>query len=141
MLFPKKVKYRKWHRMRKSPGKMGIATKGAVVSFGSYGLKAEQGGEISANQIEAARRALTRFIQKTGKVWIRVFPDKPITKKPPEMGMGKGKGDPDRYVVDVKPGRILFELDGVSEEVAKEAFRRAASKLSIKAKFVLRSDK
>jgi len=138
MLFPKKVKYRKWQRMRKNVSKSRATSKGAEVSFGSFGLKADQAGEISANQIEAARRALTRFVQKTGKVWIRIFPDKPITKKPPEVGMGKGKGDPAIYVAEVKPGRVMFELDGVSAEVAREAFRRAASKLSVKAKFVSR---
>jgi len=138
MLFPKKVKYRKWQRMRKDKNKKLVATKGAVLSFGSYGLKSEGVGEISSNQIEAARRALVRFVQKTGKVWIRIFPDKPITKKPPEVGMGKGKGDPDHFVAEVKPGRILFELDGVTADVAKEAFRRAASKLSVKTRFISR---
>ncbi len=138
MLFPKKVKYRKWHRMRKNPNKKQVATRGTTVAFGSYGLKAEQFGEISSNQIEATRRALVRFVQKTGKVWIRIFPDKPLTKKPAEMGMGKGKGDPNIYVAEVKPGRVLFEIDGLSENDAKEAFRRAASKLSVKTKFVSR---
>lgn len=138
MLFPKKVKYRKWHRGRKNPNKKMVATKGATVAFGSYGMKADQWGEISSNQIEAARRALVRFVQKTGKVWIRIFPDKPLTKKPAETGMGKGKGDPSGYVAEVKPGRILFELEGVSEEAAREAFRRAGSKLSVKTKFVSR---
>ncbi|MBU1179201.1 50S ribosomal protein L16 [Patescibacteria group bacterium] len=138
MLFPKKVKYRKWHRLRKDVSKKCVASKGTKVSFGSFGLQAEQAGEITSNQIEAARRALTRFIQKTGKVWIRIFPHKPITKKPPEVGMGKGKGDPVGFVSEIKPGKILFELDGVSEEVAKGAFRRASSKLPVKTKFVSR---
>jgi len=138
MLFPKKVKYRKWHRLRVNPKKKQVATRGAVVSFGSYGLKTEEFGEISSNQIEAARRALTRYIQKSGKVWIRIFPDKPLTKKPPEVKLGKGKGDPVGYVAPVKPGRVLFELDGVSREIAKEAFRRASSKLALKTKFVTR---
>ena len=138
MLFPKKVKYRKWHRMRRNPNKKQVATRGATVAFGSYGLKAKQAGEISSNQIEAARRALVRFVQKTGKVWIRIFPDKPLTKKPAETGLGKGKGDLFGYVVEVKPGRVLFELEGVSEESAKEAFKRAGSKLSVKTKFVSR---
>jgi large subunit ribosomal protein L16 len=138
MLFPKKVKYRKWHRMRRNPNKKQMATKGVSISFGSYGLKTEQPGEISSNQIEAARRALTRFVQKRGKVWIRIFPDKPITKKPAETGMGKGKGDPVGYVAEIKPGRILFELDGVPLATAKEAFKRASSKLPVKTKFISR---
>jgi len=140
MLFPKKVKYRKWHRMRKNPGKKQVAVRGAAVSFGSYGLKAEQPGEITSNQIEAARKALTRHIQKTGKIWIRIFPDKPITKKPPEVGMGMGKGDPFGFVAVVKPGRVLFELDGISENVAKDALRKASSKLPVKTRFVLREN-
>ena len=138
MLFPKKVKHRKWHRMRKNPNKKMVATKGVSVSFGSYGLKTSEVGEITSNQIESARRALTRFTQKTGKIWIRIFPHKPLTKKAAEVGMGKGKGDPDRFVAEVKPGRVLFELDGVSEKVAKEAFRRASSKLAVKTRFVVR---
>ncbi|MFH1979332.1 MAG: 50S ribosomal protein L16 [Patescibacteria group bacterium] len=138
MLFPKKVKYRKWHRMRRNPDKKVLATSGTNVSFGNCGLKTEQLGEISSNQIEAARRALTRFTQKTGKIWIRIFPDKPITKKAAEVGMGKGKGDPDHFVAEVKPGRILFEMDGVPLDMAKEAFRRASSKLSVKTRFVVR---
>lgn len=138
MLFPKKVKYRKWHRLRKDVAKQKVATRGTKVSFGTFGLRAEQCGEITSNQIEAARRALTRFIQKTGKVWIRIFPNKPITKKPPEVGMGQGKGDPVGFVSEIKVGKVLFELDGVSEEVAKGAFRRASSKLPIKTKFISR---
>jgi len=138
MLLPKKVKYRKWHRMRVNPNKKQIATRGTTVAFGSYGLKATAPGEISSNQIESARRALVRFVQKTGKVWIRIFPDKPITKKAAEVGMGKGKGDPAGYVAVIRPGRVLFEIDGISEETAKEALRRAGSKLSVKTKFVIR---
>ncbi len=138
MLLPKKVKFRKWQRMRINPNKKLVATKGTNVSFGSYGMKTDQFGEITSNQIEAARRALTRYIQKTGKVWIRIFPHKPLTKKAAEVGMGKGKGEPDIYVAQVKPGRVLFELGGVSEEIAREAFRRAASKLPVKIKFVSR---
>jgi len=138
MLFPKKVKYRKWHRMRVNPKKKQIATKGAVVSFGSYGMKAEQPCELTSNQIESARRVLSRSIQKVGKIWIRIFPDKPITRKPPETGMGKGKGEPVGFVAVVKPGRILFELDGVPKEVAKKAMKKASSKLPVKTKFVLR---
>lgn len=138
MLFPKKVKYRKWHRMRKNPSKKQVATSGASLSFGSYGLKAEEPGEISSNQIEAVRRVLSRATQKTGKVWIRIFPDKPITKRPPEVTMGGGKGDLAGYVSPVRPGRILFEIDGVDDSLAKDAFRRASSKLPIKTKFVSR---
>ncbi|MFC1751750.1 50S ribosomal protein L16 [Patescibacteria group bacterium] len=138
MLFPKKVKHRKWHRMRVNPKKKQVATKGNKVSFGSYGLKACESGEITSNQIEASRRAIVRFVQKTGKLWIRIFPDKPITKKAAEVGMGKGKGEPSGYVAPVKPGRILFELDGVTREAAQGAFGRASSKLPIKTKFVSR---
>lgn len=138
MLFPKKVKYRKWQRMRVNPNKKQVATKGAIVSFGNYGMKAEEFGELTSNQIEAARRSITRYVQKTGKIWIRIFPDKPITKKPAEVGMGKGKGDPSGYVAQVKPGRILFEIDGVKQDMAKEAFRRASSKLPLKVRFVKR---
>jgi large subunit ribosomal protein L16 len=138
MLFPKKVKYRKWHRMRVNPKKKQVATKGATLAFGSYGLKAEQPGELSSKQIEAARRSLTRTVKKTGKIWIRVFPDKPITQRPPEVTMGGGKGDPSGYVAPVKPGRIIFELDGVPRELAKEAMRKAGSKLSVKTRFVSR---
>ncbi|MCF7836073.1 MAG: 50S ribosomal protein L16 [Candidatus Marinimicrobia bacterium] len=140
MLFPRKVKYRKWHRMRFNPKKKQVATKGSVVSFGSYGMKAEQPCELTSNQIEASRRVLTRALQKTGKIWIRIFPDKPITKKPPEVGMGKGKGDPDHFVAVVKPGRILFELEGVSLEIAKKAIKKASSKLPVKTKFVVREN-
>jgi large subunit ribosomal protein L16 len=125
--------------MRRNPAKKQVATKGATVAFGSYGLKAEQGGEITANQIEATRRVLTRAVQKTGKIWIRIFPDKPITKRPPEITMGGGKGDPVGYVAEVKPGRVLFELDGVNEKMARQAFKRAGSKLPVKTKFVART--
>lgn len=138
MLFPKKVKYRKWHRMRKNPDKKQVATRGTTVAFGNYGLKADEFGEISSNQIEAARKSLVRYVQKTGKIWIRIFPDKPITQKAAEVGMGKGKGDPSKYVVEVKPGRVLFEVDGLTGESAKDALRKAGSKLSVKTKFVSR---
>jgi len=138
MLFPKKVKFRKWHRLRKNPLKKQVATRGTFISFGSYGLKAQEVGEISSNQIEAVRRSLSRSAQKTGRVWIRIFPDKPITRRPPEVTMGGGKGDPAGYVAEIKPGRIIFELDGLTREAAKEAFRKAASKLSIKTRFISR---
>lgn len=138
MLFPKKVKHRKWQILRKNPKKYSPDTRGVTVSFGSYGLRALSQSRVKSNQIEAARRVISRTLGKTGKVWIRIFPDHPITKKPAEVGMGKGKGDPDHFIFDVLPGRILFEVDGVSEEVAREAFRKATAKLPVKGKLVSR---
>ncbi|MEI6843628.1 MAG: 50S ribosomal protein L16 [bacterium] len=138
MLVPKKVKYRKWHTMRKNADKVGVATRGIEVSFGSYGLKAVDGARIISNQIEAARKALSRTVGKTGKVWIRIFPDMPFTKKPAEVKLGKGKGDLAGYCAPVKPGRILFEVDGVPEAVAREALRKAGTKLPVKTKVVAR---
>jgi len=132
MLFPKKVKHRKWQKGR-SKGK---ETRGTELSFGSYGLKSLDARWITSRQIEAARRAITRYVQRGGKIWIRIFPDKPVTKKGTEVPMGGGKGSVDHYVFPVKPGRILFELDGVPEEVAKEALRRAGHKLPVKTKIV-----
>jgi len=141
MLFPKKVKHRKWQIGRKSEEKLQRPdSRGASVAFGSYGLKATSPSRVKSNQIEAARRVISRTLGKTGKIWIRIFPDKPVTKKPPEVGMGKGKGDPDHFVFEVAPGRVLFEVDGVSEEVAREAMRKAAAKLPLKGKFVRRED-
>jgi len=137
MLFPKKVKHRKWQRGRRK-GK-GKATRGNELSFGSFGLKAMEPCWLTSRQIEAARRAMTRYVQRGGKIWIRIFPDKPITKKGTEVPMGGGKGSVDHYVVPIKPGRIIFEMDGVAEEMAKEAMRRAGHKLPIKVKFVVRS--
>lgn len=119
---------------------MSPETRGISVSFGAYGLKAQSQSRVKSNQIEAARRVISRTLGKTGKVWIRIFPDKPVTKKPAEVGMGKGKGDPDHFIFDVRPGRILFEIDGVTLEVAKEALRKAAAKLPVKAKFVTREE-
>jgi len=136
MLMPKKVKYRKQQRGRMS----GIATRGATVAFGEYGLKALEPAWITDRQIEAARVAITRHVKRGGKIWIRIFPDKPVTRKPQESRMGKGKGSPEFWVAVVKPGRILFEIEGVSEEVAREAFRLAAAKLPIKTKFVARRE-
>jgi large subunit ribosomal protein L16 len=136
MLMPKKVKYRKHQRGRMS----GIATRGATVAFGEYGLKALEPAWITDRQIEAARVAITRHVKRGGKIWIRIFPDKPVTRKPQESRMGKGKGSPEFWVAVVKPGRILFEIEGVSEEVAREAFRLAAAKLPIKTKFVTRRE-
>lgn len=138
MLFPKKVKYRKWHTMRKNPLKVGAATRGVTVAFGSFGLKAMAPARIKSNQIEAARKVLSRSIGKTGRLWIRVFPDMPYTSKPAEVKLGKGKGDLEGYVAPVRAGRMLFEVDGVTEVVAKEALRKAGTKLPVKTKIVAR---
>ena len=139
MLFPKKVKHRKWQTDRKHPDRLNAAeTRGTTVSFGSFGLKAQTQSRVKSNQIEAARRVISRTLGKTGKIWIRIFPDKPVTKKPAEVGMGKGKGDPDHFLFDVRPGRVLFEIDGVAETVAREALRKATAKLPLKAKVVTR---
>jgi len=138
MLYPKKVKFRKWQRLRTNRKKPGVATRGTTVAFGSFGLKAEEERWITSQQIESCRKAISRYVQKTGKTWTRIFPDKPITKRPPEVTMGGGKGDPAGYVVPVKPGRILFEIDGISEELSREALRKAAAKLPIKTKIVKR---
>lgn len=135
MLMPKKVKHRKIHR---GGAIRGIATKGTEVSFGSYGLKATTSGLVSARQIEAARRAMTRYIKRGGKIWIRIFPDKPMTKKGDETPMGKGKGSVDHFVAKIKQGKMLFEMDGVTEDLAKEAMRLAAHKLAIKTRFIVK---
>ena len=132
MLMPKRVKYRKRHK-----GKMrGIAYRGGTVSFGSFGLQAMECGRITNRQIEAARIAMTRYVKRGGKIWVRVFPDKPVSKKPLETRMGKGKGNPEFWVAVIKPGRMLYEMDGVSESIAKEAFRLAGHKLSVATRFV-----
>jgi large subunit ribosomal protein L16 len=131
MLFPKRVKYRKQMRGRMK----GRATRGTEIVFGDYGLKALEPGWVTARQIEAARRALVRYMRRRGKVWIRIFPDKPVTKKPAETRMGKGKGAVDHWVAVVKPGRIMFEISGLSEEGAREAMRLASHKLPIKTRF------
>lgn len=133
---PKRMKYRKQQRGRMA----GKATRGATVAFGEYGLKAMEAAWVSGKQIEAARVAITRAVKRGGKLWIRVFPDKPITKKPAETRMGKGKGAPEGWVVVIKPGRVLFEMEGISEEAARAAMELAASKLSIKTKFVSRAE-
>ncbi len=138
MLTPKKVKFRKWQTGRKDMSKVTPATRGVTVSFGSFGLKATSGGRIRANQIEAARKVTSRTIGKIGRMWIRIFPDRPFTSKPAEVGMGKGKGDPHGYCLDVRPGRILFEVDGVAPEVAKEALRKAGTKLPLTTRIVAR---
>ena len=136
MLMPKKVKHRKQMKGRMT----GTAQRGAEISFGEYGLKTLEPGWITDRQIEAARIAMTRHVKRGGKIWIRMFPDKPITKKPAETRMGKGKGAPDHWVAVVKPGRILYEIEGVSEEMAREAMRLAAQKLPLKCKFVSRTE-
>jgi large subunit ribosomal protein L16 len=136
MLMPKRVKFRRQHRGRMK----GKAKGGTVVQFGEFGMMALEPSWISSQQIEAARVAMTRFIKRGGKVWIRIFPDKPVTEKPAETRMGKGKGSPEYWVAVVKPGRIMFELAGVNEDVAKEALRLAANKLPIKTKFVKRTE-
>jgi large subunit ribosomal protein L16 len=138
MLLPKKVKYRKWHTMRRNPKKERLETRGTEVSFGSYGLKAFSGARVTSNQIEAARKVLARSSGKAGKVWTRIFPDMPFTAKPPEVGMGKGKGDPQGYCFEVKAGRVVFEVDGIPEKDAREALRKAGTKLPIKSKVVAR---
>lgn len=138
MLIPKKAKHRKWQTLREHPDKVGVATRGATVAFGSFGLKATSPARVRSNQIEAARKVVSRTIGKTGKMWIRIFPDMPFTKKPAEVKMGKGKGEPEGYQVPVKPGRVMFEVDGVSEEVAREALRKAGTKLPMTTKVVAR---
>lgn len=134
MLQPARTKYRKQHKGRNT----GIATSGNKVSFGEYGLKAIGRGRITARQIEAARRAMTRHIKRGGRIWIRIFPDKPISQKPAEVRMGKGKGNPEYYVSEIKPGKMLYEMDGVDEQLAREAFKLAAAKLPIKTQFIVR---
>ncbi len=136
MLMPKRVKYRRVHRGRMT----GKALRGNKVTYGEYGLQALEPGWITANQIEAARVAMTRYCKRFGKVWIKIFPDKPVTKKPAEVRMGSGKGSPEFWVAVVKPGRVMFELAGVPEETAREALRLAAMKLPIKTKFVTKKE-
>jgi large subunit ribosomal protein L16 len=133
MLAPKRVKFRKQQKGRMR----GAATRGNFVAFGEYGLQTTEPGWITNRQIEAARVAMTRHIKRGGKVWIRIFPDKPVTKKPAETRMGKGKGNPEMWVAVVKPGRVMFELEGVSEDIARRAFELAAAKLPVKCKFVI----
>jgi len=138
MLFPKKVKYRKWQTARRHPERRTPETRGITVAFGSFGLKAVTHARVRSQQIEAARKALSRFSGKTGKVWVRVFPDRPYTQKPAEVKMGKGKGDIQGYEFEVRPGRIMFEVDGVDEATAREALRKAGTKLPLKSKIVTR---
>ncbi len=134
-LMPKRTKYRKMQKGRNR----GKATRGTMVTDGEYGLQAVEAGAIKSNQIEAARVAMTRYVKRGGQVWIKIFPDKPITKKPAETRMGKGKGAPEYWVALVKPGRVMFEIAGISEDVAKEALRLAAQKLPVKTKFVTKN--
>ncbi len=136
MLAPKKVKFRKQQKGRMR----GMAQRGSSLSFGEFGLQAVECGKVSSKQIEAARIAMTRHVKRGGKMWIRIFPDKPFTKKPAEVRMGKGKGSPEGWVAVIKPGRILYEMQGVSREMAKEALRLASHKLSVKTRFVERGD-
>ena len=138
MLFPKKVKHRKWHTMRTNLKKVGKASRGTSIDFGMAALKTKDYARINSRQIEAARKILSRSTGKTGKVWIRIFPDRPYTKKPPEVKMGKGKGDPEGFMTEVLPGRILFEVDGVTPEVAIIGLTKAGKKLPVRTKIVLR---
>lgn len=135
MLQPKRTKFRKVHKGRNR----GVATTGNLISFGTFGLKATTRGRITARQIEAARRAMTRHVKRQGKIWIRIFPDKPITEKPLEVRMGKGKGNVEYWVAQVQPGRVLYEMDGVPESLAREAFALAAAKLPVRTTFVTRT--
>ena len=134
MLQPNRRKFRKEHKGRNT----GVATRGATVAFGDFGLKATERGRITARQIEAARRAISRHVKRGGRIWIRVFPDKPISQKPAEVRMGNGKGSTEYYVAQIQPGKMLYEMDGVSEELAREAFRLAAAKLPIETTFMTR---
>lgn len=134
MLQPARTKFRKQQKGRNT----GVATRGAKVSFGEFGLKAIERGRLTARQIEAARRAMTRHIKRGGRIWIRIFPDKPISHKPAEVRMGKGKGSPEYFVAEIQPGKMLYEMDGVKEELAREAFRLASAKLPIRTIFTIR---
>ena len=140
MLFPKKVKHRKWQTGRKNPLKRGNATRGTRIASGSHGLKATTGARVTSNQIEAARKVLTREVGKLGKYYIRIFPDRPITRKAAEVGMGKGKGDPQGFCFEVEPGRIMFEVGNVTDERAREALRKAGTKLPLTSKIVHKHD-
>ena len=139
MLFPKKVKFRKWHTMRRNPKRGLVASRGTTVAFGSHGLKAITHARLRSNQIESARKVIARALGKTGKQWVRIFPDKPFTQKPPEVKLGKGKGDPAGYEVEIWPGRVMFEVDGVADALAVSTLVSASKKLPLKAKVVLRT--
>lgn len=140
MLFPKKVKHRKWQTARKHPERRGLATRGTRLVNGSFGLTATSQARITSNQIESARKVLTREVGKFGKYYIRIFPDRPITQKAAEVGMGKGKGDPQGFCADVQPGRILFEVDNIPEKRAREALRKAGTKLPVTVKIVSKDE-
>lgn len=141
MLTPKKVKFRKWQTQRSNPKARTADTRGIKLAFGSYGLKSESQARVKSTQIESARKVISRTLTKTGKYWIRIFPDRPFTSKAAEVGMGKGKGDPQGYCFDVLPGRIIFEVDGVDEKIAHEALRKAGSKLPLKTRIISRVHK
>ncbi|MFH1246501.1 MAG: 50S ribosomal protein L16 [Candidatus Liptonbacteria bacterium] len=138
MLIPKKVKHRKWQKGRSLTRK--VETRGLTLAYGAFGLKAMEGSRINSRQIEAARRTITNFIKREGKLWIRVFPDKPVTKRPPEVTMGGGKGAVDHYVFQVRPGRVLFEMDGTKPEIAREALRLASFKLPMKTRIISKDE-
>lgn len=138
MYSPKKVKFRKWHRMRENPKFARVASRGNELDFGSFGLMAQETKEVKTNQLEAARKTMARFTNNNGKIWIRVFADRPLTQKPLEVGMGKGKGDPVGFVSRVRPGTVIFEVDGLSEADSREALRKGASKLPVKTKIISR---
>lgn len=139
MLFPKKVKYRKWQTLRENPKKIGKASRGITVAFGSHGLKSMTAARVTSNQIEAARKTISRAVGKGGRVWVRLFPDMPFTKKPAEVKMGKGKGDLEGYCARVLPGQVLFEVDGALPPVAREALRKGGAKMPVKTKIVERT--
>ncbi len=139
MLHPKKVKFRKWQKNRQNPKFITPETRGTDLSFGSFGLKSTTYSQLTSNQIESARKVISRTIGKTGRIWIRVFPDRPYTQKAAEVPMGKGKGEPQGFCVDVLPGRLVFEVDGVAEEVAREALRKGGAKLPVKSKIIART--
>ncbi len=140
MLIPKKVKHRKWQRARKNPKNLGTESRGLNLDFGSFGLKAVTPYRVTSNQIESARKVISRTLGKTGRIWIRIFPDRPYTQKGAETPMGKGKGDPKGFCFEVLPGRVIFEVDGAPEAVAREALRKASTKLPIKARIISRAE-
>lgn len=139
MLFPKKIKYRKWQTGRKDMLNAKPDTRGTTLSYGSFGIKVTAAGRIRSNQLEAARKAMARHLTKTGKAWTRIFPDRPYTAKPAEVGMGKGKGDPQGFCMEVRPGRVIFEVDGMDEVTAREALRKAGTKLPLKTRIISRA--
>ena len=139
MLIPKKVKFRKWQTGRSNPKARNASTRGVKLAFGSYGLKSVSQARVKSTQIESARKVISRTLTKAGKYWIRIFPDRPFTAKAAEVGMGKGKGDPQGYCFDVLPGRIIFEVDGVEEKIGREALRKAGTKLPVKVRIISRA--